>query len=61
MEQLSLSLTPEEREKANALRFYRLSPEEKFNALVNLIELSFAIQNARKEKLKIQQNERRDS
>jgi hypothetical protein len=45
-----------EREKINALKFYNQKPREKFDALIQLIEVSRLVREARVEMLKNKEN-----
>jgi hypothetical protein len=56
MEKYDFSIPPEEREKINALKFYNLTPTEKFDALIQLIEVSRLVREARVEMLKNKEN-----
>ena len=54
MEKYDFSIPPEERQKINALKFYNLTPTQKFDALIELIEVSRLVREAR---IVVQKNE----
>ena len=54
MEKYDFSISPEERKKINTLKFYNLTATEKFDALIQLIEASRSVREAR---IVVQKNE----
>jgi hypothetical protein len=50
------SIPPEERKRINALKFYNLTPTEKFDALIQLIEVSRLVRETRIDALKNKEN-----